>query len=935
LVFYQPYLPRRLKWWGDARWMTKGENPLYLDIYPLFGRDASAEIYVQVDLSGAGPIEADHIEFFLENAQLLPEGYSYDAEVEIIKGDGSGATVQGVLEVFNDFLWDQYTEGAKLLLKMRTSDGGGAEMVYTIGEVGLYGPKDVDPDSMPPGAITEAEINEGNPVSIPANFVDDEFTFPGTVRASDMGKGIQTVALVYNSPIGDFLFLEADMFGLVDGTLNDGLFEGKGEIFPYAEEGIYNLTGAFAEDKYGNSFALPTAQLSAAVQKTVQVINPNADTEPPVLTSPVILDPESVDVTDDAGDILFTFSAMDEGSGLSFGIITAFHKTDTDARPQQAFFAPEEDFLTSGDAQMGIYAVPLTVVLGATPGEYSYQIQLYDNAFRQRTYGSVRPESSLLPESLPPASEEGFSVVNNSVPDLTAPVLNSIVCRTYETGNAEGSGDHNFAAGSGVLEITMTISEPESELAFGSFFGVGSSSFIRVISPTGATDVTRTFGLFDQDFLNPGTYQVEIPLQRAIEPGAYCIEVKLENSSGSNNFYGLNYDSMPFPGDFSGTCQIINDGPVDFAPPVPVDFTVSPNFVPGGTDTTLNVTMRVTDGLTAAGGTGLQSGAIVLQNGIFSSDEFRTPLPESTFMFMPPEDGGTGTGNRYDGTFTFEIPVTAAEIVGDFLSFQINLTDRAGNSRSYDTSICNTNGAQYPLPYHEAQVGAEPDIQPPTITIQPSSQAVVLGGNVSLSVTATGASNITYQWFKDNIAIMNTGSITGATSEILLISNITESNLGVYYVVASSGAESVTSSTATLSVAEEENAGFATYLDSLNVPGNMRGFMDDPDFDGFYSGIEFLMGTNANDASSLPQVTPSTVMVEGEEYFAISFPKNTAITDISLKAEFSSSVEFETVTEGVEVSSETVGDGVERVTQRSTESVGSKKRIFGRFRAGD
>ena len=137
--------------------------------------------------------------------------------------------------------------------------------------------------------------------------MDDEFTFPGTVRASDMGKGIQTVALVYNSPIGDFLFLEADMFGLVDGTLNDGLFEGKGEIFPYAEEGIYNLTGAFAEDKYGNSFALPTAQLSAAVQKTVQVINPNADTEPPVLTSPVILDPESVDVTDDAGDILFTF----------------------------------------------------------------------------------------------------------------------------------------------------------------------------------------------------------------------------------------------------------------------------------------------------------------------------------------------------------------------------------------------------------------------------------------------------------------------------------------------------------------------------------------------------------------------------------------------------------------------------------------------------
>ncbi|MCB1120799.1 MAG: cadherin repeat domain-containing protein, partial [Verrucomicrobiae bacterium] len=658
---------------------------------------------VQVDLSTSEMIDESRVEFFLENPQLLPVGFSVGEDVEIIKGGEGGATVQAVLDVSNDILWDQFTPGATLALKLRTRDSGGAEAVYDIGQVGLYGPKTVMPDLIPPDSLTDVVINGGDPVVIPAELAEDEFEFPGTAHATDIGKGIQTIQLYYQSPIGDFLSFESNMFGLTEGSHNDGLFAGTGTVGRYVEAGSYDLLFAVAEDKYGNEFSFDPEMVPASVQKTVLVVNPFADTEPPTLTSPVTIDPETADVTDDTAEVVLSFSVKDEGSGFSFGIITAFHKTDAEADTQLAFFSPEPPFLVNGDSAMGDYEVPVTIIPGATAGDYNYQIQLYDNAIRNRIYGPVRPESTFTPEPLPDGSEETFAVINNAVPDTTPPVLDSISIDC----------DHDFAEGPGSLKVTMMITEEESQLAFGGFFG--QSSYIRVISPTGATDVTRTFSTFNQDFLNPGTYNIEIQLPQAIEPGPYCILVKLENTSGYRNFYGANYDYMPFPGEFPGTCDIINSGVTDFAAPVPVEFSVSPAFILPGEDVTLNVTMRVTDGLTNTGGIGFKMGSIALQNGVSAADVAR-PVIGDAIDFMAPEDGGPGTGTRYDAVYTFQFPLTGADVMGDFLSFQISLSDSVGNSRVFDSSICNTDGGRFPLPYDEAQIGSDQGNRPPAIT---------------------------------------------------------------------------------------------------------------------------------------------------------------------------------------------------------------------------
>ena len=84
----------------------------------------------------------------------------------------------------------------------------------------------------------------------------------------------------------------------------------------------------------------------------------------------------------------------------------------------------------------------------------------------------------------------------------------------------------------------------------------------------------------------------------------------------------------------------------------------------------------------------------------------------------------------------------------------------------------------------------------PTITTQPTAALDVAPGNTAtFTVTATGTTLI-YQWKKGGT------DIPGATSSSYAISNTTSANDGVYSVVVSNSAGTVTSSNATLTVSE-------------------------------------------------------------------------------------------------------------------------------------
>jgi polygalacturonase len=83
---------------------------------------------------------------------------------------------------------------------------------------------------------------------------------------------------------------------------------------------------------------------------------------------------------------------------------------------------------------------------------------------------------------------------------------------------------------------------------------------------------------------------------------------------------------------------------------------------------------------------------------------------------------------------------------------------------------------------------------PPVITSQPTNQTVNLGSPASFSVTASGVPAPNYQWYKNSFAISD------ATNATYFISSVALTDAGIYNVVVSNIAGSVTSSNAVLVV---------------------------------------------------------------------------------------------------------------------------------------
>jgi hypothetical protein len=87
---------------------------------------------------------------------------------------------------------------------------------------------------------------------------------------------------------------------------------------------------------------------------------------------------------------------------------------------------------------------------------------------------------------------------------------------------------------------------------------------------------------------------------------------------------------------------------------------------------------------------------------------------------------------------------------------------------------------------------------PPDFVLEPESQIVYKGSNVTFSAEAIGIPNPTYQWQFDN------SNISGATSSNYTITGVQTNNGGDYAVVASNSAGSVTSAVAVLTVAVDQ-----------------------------------------------------------------------------------------------------------------------------------
>ncbi len=143
--------------------------------------------------------------------------------------------------------------------------------------------------------------------------------------------------------------------------------------------------------------------------------------------------------------------------------------------------------------------------------------------------------------------------------------------------------------------------------------------------------------------------------------------------------------------------------------------------------------------------------------------------------------------------------------------------------------------------YLAAQAAEHPVL--PQIVGQPQYQVVIPGETASFSVVLADARGISYQWLFDSSAI------SGATSDSLLLANVSATNEGSYSVVLVNGSGSVTSSVAQLYI-DSRGVGMP---DSWQISyfGNLtQNPLGDFDGDGISNLQEFLDGTNPTNALS-------------------------------------------------------------------------------------
>ncbi|MDO8541071.1 MAG: immunoglobulin domain-containing protein [Opitutaceae bacterium] len=100
---------------------------------------------------------------------------------------------------------------------------------------------------------------------------------------------------------------------------------------------------------------------------------------------------------------------------------------------------------------------------------------------------------------------------------------------------------------------------------------------------------------------------------------------------------------------------------------------------------------------------------------------------------------------------------------------------------------------------------------PPVITTQPRGATVNAGSTLALTATATGTPTPAFQWRKDGQAII------GATSDTLVLANVTAATAGNYTVFVSNSVGSVTSNPAAIVV----TSGQPSRLPNLSVRANL------------------------------------------------------------------------------------------------------------------
>jgi hypothetical protein len=161
-----------------------------------------------------------------------------------------------------------------------------------------------------------------------------------------------------------------------------------------------------------------------------------------------------------------------------------------------------------------------------------------------------------------------------------------------------------------------------------------------------------------------------------------------------------------------------------------------------------------------------------------------------------------GSGLSYQWLKNGTTPLIDGGNISGATTSTLTLTSvAASDAGSYSVVITNSFGSV------TSAVATLTVIVPPAIVTQPLSRTNDIGTTATFTVSATGTSPA-YKWLKNATnALVNGGNISGATSMLLTISNVSLADAGAYSVVVTNAAGAVTSTVANLTVNNTNAAG--------------------------------------------------------------------------------------------------------------------------------
>ena len=165
---------------------------------------------------------------------------------------------------------------------------------------------------------------------------------------------------------------------------------------------------------------------------------------------------------------------------------------------------------------------------------------------------------------------------------------------------------------------------------------------------------------------------------------------------------------------------------------------------------------------------------------------------------------------------------------------------------------------------------------PPQFAVQPASSVLYAGFTATFTSIVTGRSPLSYQWNKGPVALTNGVNVSGATTNTLVLSNITAADAGTYTLVVTNSDGSATSSVVTLTVEPRSPAYVAAVL-SLDPIAYWRfNEMNDPST-GTVVAYDYVGGFNGTYLAAAQDGFNGVAGPRPADGFAFFEPNNTAL----------------------------------------------------------